>query len=196
MKIILTQDVEKLGSAGTVQEVKPGFARNYLIPKGLAQAATAGMLKQVEQRQAAEERRIAKQEAALQSLADRIAGLRLQFTARAGEGGRLFGSVTSGDIAEALSRELGEEIDRRKVDLPGGIHEIGEFPVAIRLVGRLAPQVTAVVVPEGGVAPAAAVGADLAEVAGATPPDAEALDLAEFAEAAPAAAGGDDDERP
>lgn len=194
MKIILTQDVEKLGSAGTVQEVKPGFARNYLIPKGLAQAATAGMLKQVEQRQAAEERRIAKQEAALQSLADRIAGLRLQFTARAGEGGRLFGSVTSGDIAEALSRELGEEIDRRKVDLPGGIHEIGEFPVAIRLVGRLAPQVTAVVVPEGGVAPVAA-GADLAEVAGATPPDAEALDLEELAESAPASGIGDDDER-
>lgn len=150
MKVILTQDVDKLGSAGTVQEVKPGFARNYLIPKGLAQAATVGLIKQVEARQAAEQRRIAKQEQELQSLADRINGLRLEFTARAGEGGRLFGSVTSADIAARLSQQLGQEIDRRKVDLPGGIHEVGEFPVAIRLVGRLAPQITAVVTPEGG----------------------------------------------
>lgn len=150
MKIILTQDVEKLGNAGTLQEVKPGYARNYLIPKGLAQAASAGMIKQVEAKQAAEQRRIVKQENELQSLADRIAGTRLEFVARAGEGGRLFGSVTSADIAEQLSQRVGQEIDRRKVDLPGGIHEVGEFPVAIRLVGRLVPQITAVVLAEGG----------------------------------------------
>lgn len=150
MKIILTQDVEKLGAAGTLQEVKPGYARNYLIPKGFAQVATAGMIKQVEERQAAEQRRIVKQEVALQSLADRIQGLRLEFTARAGERGRLFGSVTAADIAEALSQQLGEEIDRRKVDVGTGLHEVGEFPVTINLVGRLKPQVTAVVTAEGG----------------------------------------------
>ncbi len=149
MKVILTQDIEKLGDAGSLQEVKPGFARNYLIPKGLAQVATAGMIKQVEARQAAEQRRIAKQEAELQSLADRINGMRLHFVARAGEQGRLFGSVTSTDIAARLSAELGQEIDRRKVDLPGGIHTIGEFPVTVRLVGRLVPQVTAIVTAEG-----------------------------------------------
>ena len=156
MKIILTQDVEKLGNAGTLQEVKPGYARNYLIPKGLAQVATAGMIKQVEAKQAAEQRRIAKQENELQSLADRINGRRLEFVARAGEGGRLFGSVTGADIAEALSQQLGQEIDRRKVDLPGGIHEVGEFPVTIRLVGRLVPQITAVVLAEGATADAEA----------------------------------------
>lgn len=175
MKIILTQDVEKLGSAGTVQDVKPGYARNYLIPRGFAQAATAGLIKQVEMRQAAEQRRIEKQERELQSLADRIAGLRLEFAARAGEQGRLFGSVTTADIAAKLSQELGEEIDRRKVDLPNGIHEIGEFPVTIRLVGRLAPRITAVVVPEGGVAPEpVATGADDAEAAAA--PEAAAVE--------------------
>lgn len=149
MKIVLTQDVEKVGEAGTVQDVKPGFARNYLIPKGLAQVATAGMIKQAAERQAAQQRRIAKQELELQSLADRIDGLRLEFVARAGEQGRLFGSVTNADIAAKLTQELGEEIDRRKVDLPNGIHEVGEFPVTIRLVGRLTPRITAVVRAEG-----------------------------------------------
>lgn len=153
MKIILTRDVEKLGAAGTLQDVKPGFARNYLIPQGLAEVATGGAIKQVQERQAAEQRRIAKQEAELQGLADRINGLRLEFTARAGAQGRLFGSVTSADIATKLSQVLGQEIDRRKVDLPGGIHEVGEFQVPVRLVGRLAPQITAVVIAEGGEQP-------------------------------------------
>ena len=92
----------------------------------------------------------------MQSLADRIQGLRLTFTARAGETGRLFGSVTSADIAEQLSQQLGEEIDRRKVDLPGGIHEVGETTVTINLVGRLKPQITAIVNAEGVEAVAAA----------------------------------------
>ena len=155
MKIILTQDVEKLGAAGSLQEVKPGYARNYLIPKGMAHAATAGMIKQVEERQAAEQRRIAKQEVAMQSLSDRIQGLRLSFTARAGETGRLFGSVTAADIAEELSKQLGEEIDRRKVDVGTGLHEVGEFPVTINLVGRLKPQITATVAAEGASEPTA-----------------------------------------
>lgn len=149
MKIILTQDVEKLGNAGTLQEVKPGFARNYLIPQGMAVPATAGMVKQVQERQAAEDRRIAKQEQAMQSLADRISGMRLTFTARAGDTGRLYGSVTNAEIAEQLSKELGEEIDRRKIEVPGGIHTVGEFPVIVNLVGRLKPQITAIVVAEG-----------------------------------------------
>jgi large subunit ribosomal protein L9 len=149
MKIVLTQDVEKLGAAGTLQEVKPGYARNYLIPKGFAQAATAGMIKQVAEQQAAEQRRIAKQEVAMQSLADRIQGMRLTFTARAGETGRLFGSVTNADIAEELTKQLGEEIDRRKVDTGNGIHIVGEHAVTINLVGRLKPQITAIVVAEG-----------------------------------------------
>ena len=87
VKIILTQDVAKLGIAGSLQEVKPGYARNYLIPQGMAQVATAGLIKQVQEQQAAEQRRIAKQEVSMQSLADRIQGLRLTFTARAGETG-------------------------------------------------------------------------------------------------------------
>jgi large subunit ribosomal protein L9 len=191
MKIILTQDVEQLGAAGTLQDVKPGFARNYLIPKGLAQPATAGMIKQVEERQAAENRRIAKQELAMQSLADRIQGLRLTFTARAGESGRLFGSVTSADIAEQLSQQLGEEIDRRKVDLPGGIHEVGEFQVTINLVGRLKPQITAIVNPEGGEL-VAATGDEAEKAAAGDDFSAEDFAASEAAAFGDTAATGDD----
>lgn len=145
MKIILTQDVPKLGSSGTVQEVKPGFARNYLIPQGLAVIATKGSIKQVEERQAADARRIAKQEEELRGLSERIQGMRLQMEARVGEKGRLFGSITTADIAAKLSADAGEEIDRRKIDLDEPIRTVGEHEVTVRLVGRLQPTITIVV---------------------------------------------------
>jgi large subunit ribosomal protein L9 len=145
MKIILTQDVPKLGSAGTVQDVAPGYARNYLIPKGFASIATRGTIKQVEERQAAEARRIAKQEQELRGLSERIQGLRIEIEARVGEQGRLYGSVTNADVAERLSARVGEEIDRHKVDLEHPIRTVGEHQVTVRLVGRLTPTVTVVV---------------------------------------------------
>jgi large subunit ribosomal protein L9 len=145
MKIILTQDVPKLGSSGTVQEVAPGYARNYLIPQGMAVIATKGSIKQVEERQAADARRIAKQEEELRGLSDRLQGMRVQIEARVGEQGRLFGSVTAADIAEKLAAQMGEEIDRRKIDLEEPIRTVGEHSVTIRLVGRLQPTVNVVV---------------------------------------------------
>ena len=145
MKIILTQDVPKLGSSGTVQEVAPGYARNYLIPQGMAVSATKGSIKQVEERQAADARRVAKQEEELRGLSDRLQGMRVQIEARVGEQGRLFGSVTAADIAEKLAAQVGEEIDRRKIDLDEPIRTVGEHAVTIRLVGRLQPTVNVVV---------------------------------------------------
>jgi large subunit ribosomal protein L9 len=142
VKIILTQDVPKLGDAGTIQEVKPGYARNYLIPKGMATVATTGAVKQVEERQAAEAKRIAKQEEELRGLADRIQGTRIEIEVRAGEQGRLYGSVTAADIAEKLSAVVGEEIDRRKIDLEDPLRTLGEHEITIRLVGRLTPTIT------------------------------------------------------
>jgi large subunit ribosomal protein L9 len=145
MKIILRKDVEKLGEAGTVQTVADGYARNYLIPKGFAILATPGELKVVAENQRVKERKIARQERAQQSLADRIAGQRLEFEARAGEQGRLYGSITTSDIAEKLSTIVGQEIDRRKVVLDEPIRSVGEFGVGVHLVGKLQPQVTVVV---------------------------------------------------
>lgn len=146
MKIVLRQDVPKLGEAGTIQDVKPGFARNYLIPQGMAVVATPGETKTAEHNAAVRARKIAKQEAQLQSLADKIEGKRLQFEVRAGEGGRLYGSITAADVAEQLASVVGEEIDRRKVVLEDPIRQLGEHAVTVHLVGRLRPAVTVVVV--------------------------------------------------
>jgi large subunit ribosomal protein L9 len=141
MKIVLTQDVPKLGDAGTLQDVKDGFARNFLIPQGLAEMATPGMVKQVEERQRAEARRTLKLEEEMRDLADRIAATHLEIVARVGEQGRLYGSVTSAEIAEQLSEAVGEEIDRRKVALDEPIRNIGDYEIPVRLVGKLAPTV-------------------------------------------------------
>jgi large subunit ribosomal protein L9 len=146
MKIVLRQDVPKLGEAGTIQDVKPGFARNYLIPRGLAVLATPGEMKTAEQNAAVKARKIAKQEAQLQNLADKIEGKRLEFTVRAGETGRLYGSITSSDIADELAKVVGEEVDRRKILLEDPIRELGEHAVVIHLVGRLRPAITVIAV--------------------------------------------------
>jgi large subunit ribosomal protein L9 len=145
MKVILLQDIPQLGSAGTIASVADGYARNYLIPKGLAEPATPERLKVAEQRLAAARRRIAREEEAMRTLAERIDGLRLVIAARVGESGRLYGSVTAQDIAEQLQEALGEQIDRRKIELVEPIRTIGEHRVPVHLVGRLRPVVTVVV---------------------------------------------------
>lgn len=141
MKIVLTQDVPKLGDSGSLQDVKDGYARNFLIPQGLAAMATPGMVKQVEERQKAEAKRIAKQEDEMRDLADRIEAAHIEIIARVGEQGRLYGSVTSSDIADQLSAAVGEEIDRRKISLDEPIRNVGDFEIPVRLVGKLAPLV-------------------------------------------------------
>jgi large subunit ribosomal protein L9 len=145
MKIILRQDVPKVGEKGTVQNVSDGYARNYLIPQGFAVLATAGELKTLAENQKVADRKVARQEQQLQSLADKINGKTLTFEVRAGEGGRLYGSITSGDIAERLSSVVGSEIDRRKVVLEDSVRTTGEHTVAVHLVGKLRPQITVVV---------------------------------------------------
>jgi large subunit ribosomal protein L9 len=148
MKIVLRKDVEKLGDAGSVQTVSDGYARNFLIPKGLAVVATPGELKVVAENGRVRDLKTARQERQLQDLADKISGQRLTFTARSGDQGRLYGSITAGDIAERLSAAVGQEIDRRKVVLEDPIRSVGEHNVSVHLVGRLRPQVTVVVAGE------------------------------------------------
>ncbi len=150
MKVVLLQDVPKVGSAGSIQSVSDGFARNYLIPQGLAEMATPGRIKEAEQRLRAEERRVEREERAQQSVADQINGLRIPIEARVGGQGRLYGSITAQDIAEALSNKIGTEIDRRKILLEEPIRAVGEYQITVHLVGRLRPTFTLVVTsPEG-----------------------------------------------
>ncbi|MBX3069945.1 MAG: 50S ribosomal protein L9 [Thermomicrobiales bacterium] len=145
MKVILRQDVESLGEAGDVKNVSDGYARNYLIPKGYAIIATPGELKVLAENQKVKDRKIAYQEQDLKELADRISTVTLEFEARAGDQGRLFGSVTAGDIADKLTTTIKHEIDRRKVHLDEPIRTSGSHKVTINLVGKLKPEITVVV---------------------------------------------------
>ncbi len=145
MKIVLRQDVPKVGDAGSVQTVSNGYARNFLIPRGLAVVATDGELKVAAHNLAVKERKVARQEELLRSLSDKIDGQRLTFTAKAGEQGRLYGSITASDVATALAAQISEDIDRRRVVLDEPLRTIGEHTVTVHLVGRLRPQVTVVI---------------------------------------------------
>lgn len=145
MKIVLRQDVPKVGEAGSIQTVSNGYARNYLIPQGLAVVATSGELKVAAHNQAVKDRKIVRQEESLRSLSEKIDGQRLTFTAKAGEQGRLYGSITASDVATSLAAQISEEIDRRRIVLEDPLRTIGEHTVTVHLVGRLRPQVTVVI---------------------------------------------------
>jgi len=156
VKIILTQDVSNLGQAGDVQEVADGYARNYLIPNGMAEKATPGVVKDFKRRQAAAARRAKRLTERAEALAQRLSDVTLTFEAKAGETGRLYGSVTTTDIAEALEREVGEEFDRRKQVLCDPIRQVGEHVVPVQLAADVTAQVKVVVTQEGGELPEAA----------------------------------------
>lgn len=145
MKILLTQDVEKLGGAGEIKTVADGYARNFLIPRGVAVLATEGAMTQARLHGKAEAKRqrLAEEEAA--SLAEILWQLTLTFKAKAGEKNRLYGSITSSDIVEALERETGRAFDKRKVQLTGPIRELGVHQVPIKLMTDVTPEITVVV---------------------------------------------------
>lgn len=147
MKVILREHVEHLGERGEIVNVASGYARNYLVPKGLALAATAGNLKQVELRRKAWQVREAKEIDEFQAIADRLGKIQLKITKKAGESGTLYGSVTSTEIAELLAAK-GVEIDRRRIVLADPIKETGSFEVAVKLHRKVAGRVAVEVVAE------------------------------------------------
>jgi len=146
VRLILSEDVPNLGEAGDVVNVKPGYARNYLLPRGMASIATESRVKELEHRKRVIADKLAKQMKDLEELRKRIQATPLETTAQAGEGGRLFGSVTSQQIA-ALLKAKGFEIDRRKIDLGEPIKTIGEHSVSIKLRREFVARVKLVVNP-------------------------------------------------
>jgi large subunit ribosomal protein L9 len=147
MEVILRETVPNLGHAGDVVTVKNGYARNYLIPHGLAYVATAGNKRRIEREAARHVARLATEREQAQELAAKLEGLELHFTAKAGEGDRLFGSVTAGDIAAELDR-LGYAVDKRHVELEEPLKLIGVFPVPVRLHADVRPTLRVWVVKE------------------------------------------------
>jgi len=132
MEVILKEDVPKLGSRGDVVKVAEGFGRNYLLPRKLAIAANAGNKAVIEQMKAAGVRRSAKEKSQAEELAKQFDGLSVSFTRKSGESDQLFGSVTSGDIADALAKKS-FDVDRRKIQLHEPLKTLGEFMVPIKL---------------------------------------------------------------
>ncbi len=131
IQVVLRDDVENVGKSGDIVKVKPGFARNYLLPRGLAAPATRGNVAQVEHEKKAAIARAAKLRGDAEAVAKRLEGVVIEIAMQAGEDDRLFGSVGTRDIAEGL-RAKGHEVDRKRVHLPEPIKAIGEFDVAIR----------------------------------------------------------------
>ena len=147
MKVILLSDQRHLGKRGETVEVKPGYGRNYLLPQGFALEATPSNLKLFEQQRKKIDARHAKEQEAAQEVADRLSGLQVTIPKRVGETGTLYGSVTAGDIAEALEAK-GVTIDRRRIDLEGGIKTLGDHPVRVELHSEVTAEITVSVVPE------------------------------------------------
>ncbi len=151
MELLLKEDVDNLGARGELVKVKPGYGRNYLLPRGLAVQATPGNKKQIEmQRRALLKKEVAERESALQQ-ADIVKGVTLEFARKVGEHGILYGSVTSMDIHEALTAK-GYEFDRRRIQLKDPIKETGEFEVPIKLHREVIANVKVVVVDEAATA--------------------------------------------
>jgi large subunit ribosomal protein L9 len=147
VKVILLNDQRHLGKRGEIVDVKPGYGRNFLLPQGLAMQATQGNIKLFEQQRAKFDARHAKERDAAQEIANKMAGLRLEIPKRVGETDTLYGSVTAGDVAEALEKK-GFTVDRRRLDLEGGIKTLGDHPVRVELHPDVVAEVTVAVVRE------------------------------------------------
>lgn len=139
MKIILTQEVSGLGAPGDIIEVKDGYGRNYLLPQGFAIAWSKGAEKQVTVIKRARSAREIRDLGHANEVKEQLEGLKVSLKARAGDGGRLFGSVTPAEIVDAVKAAGGPTLDRRRLELPGIIKSLGAYPVRI----KLHPEVTA-----------------------------------------------------
>ena len=147
VKLILRESVPSLGEAGDLVTVRPGFARNFLLPQGKAILATEGNVRELEHKQRVVAAKVAKERKEHEALRDRIQGVALTVRARAGEEGKLFGSVTSAQIAELLAA-AGVEVDRRRIQLDEPIKELGEHAVEIRLARDMVARVKVTVAAE------------------------------------------------
>ena len=147
--ILLREDIDTLGGRGEIVKVRAGYARNYLLPQGLATLATKGNVKQIEQERAALLKKAAVERATAEAQKEQMGSIELSFERKACEGGTLFGSVTSMDIAEALQAK-GYEIDRRKISLRDAIKETGDYTVKVKLHREVTLEVPVSVTAEGG----------------------------------------------
>jgi large subunit ribosomal protein L9 len=145
MKVVLLEDLPGRGKAGEIKEVSKGYARNFLLPRGLALVATPTVIKQVESNLEKEKLEESIDLDKLVELAQQIEGREIRFKARMGAGERLFGSITAADVAEELSRAIGSVIDKKKIDIEKSLRKTGSYEVVVKLASDLNPQITVVI---------------------------------------------------
>ena len=148
MKVILQKEIDKLGTPGEVVTVADGYARNYLVPRGLAVPATKGAVRHADALKRTHGERVAKARGEAEALAARLSGARIQVSHRAGEEGKLFGSITAQDLAAEIEREAGQSIDRRSIHLEEPIRSVGTHQVYVRLHPDVTATITVEVQPE------------------------------------------------
>jgi len=145
MRVVFIEDVPDVARAGEVKEVANGYGRNFLLPRGLATLATPGALKQVESLRQAEARRQAQSDEEVQAIAKVLNDFSLTLKARAGSRGRLYGAITSSDIAREIQAQTGRRVNKRKIQLEEPIHQLGEYEVAIKLTKELVSKLKVIV---------------------------------------------------
>lgn len=175
MKVLLLKDVYKLGRAGDIKKVADGYGRNFLLPQGLGVLATAGALKQIEKIRSQAEVRRTELNSELKDLATQVSGVTLIFSAKAGETGKLYGSITTQDVATALQEKVRFEVKKQQIDMQP-IRNLGEFTAHVRLTMDLVPDVKIIVHREG----------EAIEEGDSTPSDAPVEEPAQAAEQAEA----------
>jgi large subunit ribosomal protein L9 len=177
VKVILLQEVPGLGKPGDVKTVSNGYARNYLLPREMVSAATPGALKNLAQRVASVKRRVETQDAGNRQLAERLGAVSLTFAVHVGRGDRLYGSVTSQNIADALREQEGLRIDRRAIQLPEPLRHLGTFSIPVRVASKVEPTIKVAIVSDADAGAVPAEGTksasesttnDTADVSGAT----------------------------
>ena len=150
MKVVLLKDIPGKGKAGEIKEVSKGYARHFLLPRGLALVATPTVIKQVESRLETEKLEESIDRDKLVELAQQIEGREIRFKARIGAEERLFGSITAADIAEELSRAIGSVVDKKKIDIEESLRQTGSYEVAVKLASDIKPQIAVVIEEEKG----------------------------------------------
>jgi large subunit ribosomal protein L9 len=145
MKIVLLKDVPGRGKAGEIKEVSKGYAKNFLLPRGLALVATPTVMKQVESRLEREKLEESVDRDKLVELAQQIEGKEIRLKARMGAGERLFGSITAADVAGELSRAIGSVIDKKKIDIEKPFRQTGSYEIAVKLASDIKPKITVVI---------------------------------------------------
>ena len=151
VQVLLKESVDKLGDIGEIVTVKPGYARNYLLPQGLATLPTIGEIRSVKKKKEKIEKINKETKAKAEEINSKLLEIAsIEIKAKAGESGKLFGAITAKEIAEVLNEKLGEEfkLDKKQVNLKRGIHEVGKYPVKIKLHPEVSTEIEVVVSPE------------------------------------------------